>query len=562
MDEPPNNLLGCELGIETVQGPRARNEDFAAALRADDTLICAIADGMGGHSGGREAAEICVRSVIDALIAQPATIGPRRACMVAIDPINSWIHAIGRRDPLLAHMGCTLTLAILRGRRIHVAHVGDTRLYRLRDGNLDCLTQDHTPGTPGTKNQLTRAIGLSDTARVDYDSHEIAVHDRYLLCSDGVHGGLDDRRLASLLGRRAAPARTAADIVESSMASGSGDNATALVLDVLSLPPFDALGASQTLAALPVIAPPRAGAVIDGYQLAQMLADGRYSRVFRAQDLRMGRKVIVKFPQPSVGADAALRQAFLREAMVANAVQSPFVGEILAPQPDRQSALYLVMPYYQGETLERRLLRGGPVPRAEGLDIATKLSKAVIALHRRGIIHRDIKPENVILEPGGGVSLIDLRVASLPRTEESSLVLNPGTPSYMAPELFKGAISSEQTDLYALGVTVYRLFAGGYPYGEVEPFSHPRFGRPVPLLTRRPDLPAWLDRVVMRAIMAEPGARSGDVLEYLFELEHGELRGAPGPATKRSLYERNPLRFWQVTAALFALLAIILLVER
>ncbi|MGH6841622.1 MAG: bifunctional protein-serine/threonine kinase/phosphatase, partial [Methylocella sp.] len=114
---------------------------------------------------------------------------------------------------------------------------------------------------------------------------------------------------------------------------------------------------------------------------------------------------------------------------------------------------------------------------------------------------------------------------------------------------------------YALGVTVYRAFCGGYPYGEIEPFSTPRFGKPQPLCGRRPDLPAWLDAALLRAVAADTRDRFGDVLEFAFELENGAVRGKPlGPRNKKSLYDRNPLIFWQgISFCLFVLLIISLM---
>ena len=127
-------------------------------------------------------------------------------------------------------------------------------------------------------------------------------------------------------------------------------------------------------------------------------------------------------------------------------------------------------------------MRRPPVPLAAGLEIALKLTKAVAALHRAGIIHRDIKPENIMLETDGGLKLIDLGVARLRQFDEGESLEVPGTRSYMAPELFTGTPADESSDIFALGVTIYRMFTGGaYPYGEVEAFAQPRLGKATPL---------------------------------------------------------------------------------
>src|SRR6516162_6623048 len=106
------------------------------------------------------------------------------------------------------------------------------------------------------------------------------------------------------------------------------------------------------------------------------------------------------------------------------------------------------LPYYAGETLEQRLLRKPRIDLDNGLGIAIKLSKAVAALHRIGVIHRDIKPDNVILLPSGGLKLVDLGVARLPHLEDVPATAAPGTPSYMAPELFGGGAGDELTDQF------------------------------------------------------------------------------------------------------------------
>jgi serine/threonine protein kinase len=155
-----------------------------------------------------------------------------------------------------------------------------------------------------------------------------------------------------------------------------------------------------------------------------------------------------------------------------------------------------------------------------------------------------------MLEPDGGLKLIDLGVARLRRFEEGESLEVPGTRSYMAPELFAGTAADESTDLFALGVTVFRMFTGGaYPYGEVEPFAQPRFGKPGALAKLRPDLPAWLEKSIASAIAVDRRERFADAIEFGFELEHGSLRAVPQVIERPSLYDRNPVRFWQFIAA-------------
>jgi len=212
------------------------------------------------------------------------------------------------------------------------------------------------------------------------------------------------------------------------------------------------------------------------------------------------------------------------------------------------------MPHYVGETLEQRLCRRPRIDLKEGIEIGIRLAKAAYALHRAEVIHRDIKPDNVLLESQQGLKLLDLGAARLLAWDQGGAQTTPGTPSYMAPELFSGASGDIASDVYALGVTLYRMFSGGhYPYGEVEPFfdtalsaSHlagtapPRSAGLVGQSARQ-----GLRRESARALRRCHGAG----------LRVGERLGAGSGSVTRKvpLIERNPVRFWQGISALLAL---------
>ncbi len=546
------NQLEVRFGQASERGRRETNDDFAAVREAEGesrTLTAAIADGVSG-AGGRLAAETVVRGFLDGFQSEPVTLGVDRAATRVLSAMNRWVHAQGQQDVMRRGMATTFTAAILRGRRLHVVHVGDTRAYRLRDGVLTLLTRDHTRDHPDLRHVLVRAVGLEESVRADYVAHDLKTHDRYLLCCDGVHATLNPERLRQLLAERTAPAEAAQHIVTAALEAGSHDNATAVVLDVLAVPAAERLDLEAAMADLPILELPKAGERVDGFHLTEQVSDGRYSRLFRAQDPASGREVIVKFPHPRVIAEDAYRKAFVREAWVASQVRSPFVGEVIELPGGRQTRLYSVMPYYPGETLEQRLKRAPRVTLEEGARLGMLLAKAVYALNRRDIVHRDIKPDNVMLTADGGLRLLDLGVARLPGLEVAPDEAIPGTPSYMAPELFDGQAGDARSDVYALGVTLYRLFSGHYPYGEVEAFTRPRFTKRTPLNQQRPDLPAWLDALLARATAVDPAQRFGDAMELAIELEHNLAHAPRVMMQRQSFYERDPLRFWKVVSLL------------
>ena len=191
--------------------------------------MAAIADGIGGAKGGRVAAEMAVRGFLDGFCDLPETMEVRRAAARIVNALNGWIHSQGHHDPELAGMGCTFTALVLRGRVAHVLHVGDTRAYRLRGDRLTCLTTDHAreDGT-GRSRILYRALGVEAEVRLDYAAQPVALHDRFLLCSDGVHAFLTDESIADILRERSAPGDTARALVAAALQSGSTDNSTRL----------------------------------------------------------------------------------------------------------------------------------------------------------------------------------------------------------------------------------------------------------------------------------------------------------------------------------------------
>jgi serine/threonine protein phosphatase PrpC len=559
----------ASVGFSSKTGPRKDNEDFAGALIGAELpeprqeVVAAIADGIGGAKGGRTAAETAVRGFLDGFCDLPETMEVQRAGARILSALNGWINTLGRQDPALAGMGCTFTALVLRGRLAHLLHVGDTRAYRFSRDRLTCLTTDHVrqDGAGGART-LTRALGVEPEVRLDYATQPVALHDRFLLCSDGVHGFLAEAEIVEILRERSAPEDTAGALVAAALQAGGADNCTAMVLDVVALPTAGSADIGAAVMQLPIIPVPVTGETIDGFVLKALISDGRYSRLFGAEDEIEGGSVALKFPKPQIASVAAYHAAFVREAWVGARVHNPSIGRVIELPPGRQTSLYTVMPFYQGELLETRMAHPPMLGLEEGRNITVTLARAAATLHRAGIIHRDIKPDNVILEGGGSLKLIDLGVVRVPGLEEFPPENIPGTAAYMAPEMFEGEAGNEATDIYALGVTLFRAFTGAFPYGNPDATSPPRLSRPRDFSALRPDLPAWLAAVLGRAIAPDPARRFHDMTEFALEMEAGPPRAPAAMARPRTLYERAPLRFWQGLAALLALALLAMLLVR
>jgi serine/threonine protein phosphatase PrpC len=548
----------ASVGFSSDAGPRGSNEDFAGAVFGSELpeprhdVVAAIADGIGSAKGGRAAAETAVRGFLDGFTELPETIEVRNAGPRVLGPLNSWIHEQGRHDTTLAGMGCTFTGLVLRGRSAHVLHIGDTRAYRLSGDRLIIMTTDHVrEGEPGRSGVLYRALGVESEVRLDYSSQPIARHDRFLLCSDGVHGFLTLEMIANIMRENSAAANVAHALVKTALQHGSTDNCTAMVLDVVDLPEAGSADVTASMMQLPIVAAPQVGETIDGFVLNALISDGHYTRLFLAVDESEGGEVVLKFPKPQAESVATFRRSFAREAWVGVRVNSPWVGRMVALPPGRQTCLYTVMPFYQGELLQTRISHAPILGLEEGRNIAIKLARAVEALHRADIIHRDINPDNVIIERNGSLKLIDLGVVRVPGLEDTSPGTIPGTPGYMAPEMYDGEAGNEATDIFALGITMFRAFTNEFPYGNA--LGGPPNGRPKALSNLRPDLPGWLEAALTRAVAIDPADRFADTVEFALEMEVGPARAPVEERRPRTLYERAPVRFWQGVAALLAL---------
>lgn len=223
--------MRADVGICCQCGPRARNEDCAASVRDGGALLAAVADGVTFGGGGLEAARSTVGVLMSDFFAAPADWPASRSFERILGAHSAWLAAHNRHRARGAAM-TTLTALAFDDRGWALAHVGDTRAWRLRDGAIEQLSGDHGFDDPALAGQLTRAIGLDDWVRIDHRDGDLRAGDAYLLTSDGVHGTLSGEQLLALAGGAATAQQAADAIVSAALAAGSTDNATALVVRV------------------------------------------------------------------------------------------------------------------------------------------------------------------------------------------------------------------------------------------------------------------------------------------------------------------------------------------
>ncbi len=552
--------LTVDVGYSSLTGPRPRNEDFCGVVTPTGSdldakgILAAVADGVGGHEGGREAAEATVRGLLGDYYATPETWAVPQALDTVLTAANRWLIAQGAVRKELSGMATTLSAVVLRGRRYVTAHVGDSRIYLLRDGALLRLTSDHVWEHPDMRTVLKRAVGLDGHLQVDFGEGELAANDVFLLASDGVWNSLGDVRLTELLLRHADAQEAASAIADTAESGGAADNCTAVVLRVAQLPSSDSVRDWLTQGRdLPL--PPRLkpGQLIDGLQVESLLHESLATLLYRVRDAESGQQLVLKTLRLESN-DSEAAAALMHEEWLARRVVSHYFPQVV--QREARRHLYYLMSWHEGASLQAQLDTDHHFSAAEAVQLGLRLLKGVAALHRLGIVHRDIKPANLHAGQDGRLRILDLGVAASDGAEFSE-INNPGTPSYMAPERYAGAAASVSSDLYACGVTVYHLLTRKYPYGEVEPFQNPKFGDPLPPSRYRPDLPGWLEEVLLKAVAREPKNRFETAEEFLLALERGERAGLRVPR-RTPLAERNAVGFWRAVAAMLLLVNLIL----
>lgn len=549
--------LQLTFGEASATGPRAENQDAirvvtpAPALAASKGLLFALADGVSQCADGGLAARATLQALALDYYATPETWAVAQSLDRLLVAHNRWLQANGGGQPLLT----TLTALVLRGRRFTLAHVGDCRAYRWHEGSLERLSEDHVWEQPGMQHVLKRAMGLDQHLVVDYLEGELREGEAFLLVSDGVWSTLGDRGINNMLADETDPTAACKALVAAAHLAGSQDNASALLVQVQTLPENDLADTLAQLEHWPLPPKLRDGQLFEGWQVERLLAESRQSLVYRVRDNQSRRWLLKTLPpsrhdEPQAGPALLLEEWFLRRVAGRHFAEAH-------PLPQRQH-LYYVQREHSGQTLAEHLRLSGQLALPEWLELAPRLLKALGMLHRRNILHRDIKPENLLWCDDGELRVLDFGLAYCPglsRDESHSL---PGTPSYIAPEAFSGGKPGPQQDIYAAGVTLYHLLTGHYPYGEIEAFQHPRFGKPTAPSRYRPDLPAWLDDCLLRAVASNPAERFETAEEWLLALEQGERQALS--VRPRPLLEREPLKVWRAVALTSLLLNLVLLV--
>ena len=567
--------LKISIGSASDKGIKARNEDFLGARIPEGAQLIhkgvtvAIADGMSGSDAGHEASHCCVASFLSDYYSTPDSWSVKQAGQKILSATNSWLYSQGqKRYDSIKGMVSTLSILVLKSNTAHIFHIGDSRIYRLRKGNLEQMTRDHRIWISEEKNYLNRAMGIEPRLEVDYKAFSLEQGDMFFTSTDGVHDFIDEKTLKSLLQSGDDLAQIAQRIVHQASANKSDDNLSCQVLRIEEIPLVKEDEILRRYANLPFPPPLEKGMILDAYRIQAELHASKRTQIYRALDTKTDTLVILKTPSVLFEDDTHYIEHFLHEEWAGKRIKHENVLKVL--DTDRvKTCIYYATEFIDGITL-REWIDSHPKPYIrEVRQIIEQVAKGLRAFHRMEMLHQDLKPENIIIDKQGTVKIIDFGSVKIAGIAEMTPLENHqdenvlGTLNYTAPEYHLGQRGTTKSDLYSLGVITYEMINGALPFGVDMPEKSNKITLAklmyVPSFHKNAMVPIWIDGALKKATSIYPQARYEEISEFIHDLS------TPNPLflkeAERSipLIERNPISFWKGLSSILLLINLVLL---
>ena len=522
--------LKVTVGQFSDRGSKPTNQD-CCGVKIPDEVLCqtkgiaiAIADGISSSEHSQEASSACITGFLADYFSTPETWSVKKSVQQVLTALNGWLYNQGKQERN-RHKGhvTTLSALILKSTTCHVIHIGDSRIYQLREGYLKQLTIDHKTWVSKEKNYLSRAMGADTHLEIDYSKHSIEQGDIYILTTDGTHEYVSEEVLIKIIHENRDNLDKAAEIiVRQAQTNDSPDNVTCQLIEINELPSQDPNDVFQQLTELPFPPELAEGMIIDGYRVIREVNSSSRSQLYLVEDTETGMKLILKTPSVNYEDDPAYIDRFIREEWIGRRINNQHVVKVYEPTR-RRRFLYLISEFLEGSTL-RQWMRDHADPELEEVRILVEqIAKGLQAFHRLEMLHQDLKPENILIDPAGTVKLIDFGSTKVAGIAEISTPIAQtnllGTKNYTAPEYANDQPGSNRSDIYSLGVITYEMLSGKLPYGEMpNNWKKKNLAAEMhytPLTDHNSSVPKWLSATLKKVIHPDPNQRYEELSEFL-----------------------------------------------
>ncbi|MDP2178885.1 bifunctional protein-serine/threonine kinase/phosphatase [Methylicorpusculum sp.] len=569
--------LKISVGQHSDKGRKVINQDFHGVYSPKEPLLSAkgiaiaLADGISSSDVSHIASEATVKGFLEDYYCTSEAWSVKKSAQRVLTATNSWLHSQSQQSQYRYDKDrgyvCTLSAMVIKSTTAHIFHVGDTRIYRLHENGLEQLTHDHRFWLSKDKSYLSRALGINPYLEIDYQTLSVDEGDIFVFATDGIYEFTPDLFIINAIHQYGNDLDAAAKaIVDDAYQLGSTDNLTVQIVRIEELPSQDAKELYQQLTELPFPPMLEARTVFDGYTIIREVHASSRSHVYLVVDSETDRPVILKTPSIDFRDDPAYLERFLMEEWIARRINSAYV---LKPclQTRKRHFLYIAMEFIDGQTLTQWMI-DNPKPDLETVrGIVEQIAKGLRAFHRLEMLHQDLRPGNIMIDKTGTVKIIDFgstRVAGIMEItspiERSNLL---GTAQYTAPEYLLGESGSSGSDVFSLGVIAYQMLTGSLPYGtqvaKTKTRAEQRKLKYQTLFEKSPEIPAWIDEAIRKAVHPEPHKRYQEVSEFIFDLRHPNQDYLN--KTRPPLMERNPVLFWKCVCLILSFIIALLLVK-
>jgi len=530
---------------------RKVNEDFVGfwqpeeeAERLQRGAIAVVADGVGGLNKG----EVASRMAGEAAIAlfkriNPANT-PKQILRQIFETANLGLYEAGMADPQKGRMATTLSVCIFRDKELSIGHVGDTRVYIVRQEQLRRLTDDHSYTAMQVKlrliseheakasrlrSMLTRSLGPEPIVQFDFKRLKLMSRDRVVQCTDGLYCFLNDGEISEGVDRLNMD-EICPYLVALAERRGTDDNLTVQVVQVDRLvepkydQPISILKKTGGTIPISMTNEVKPGEILDTrFEIDSVISRSGMASIYKAKDLQTGQPVAIKIPYMQLESDPAAFSRFQREAEIGELLNHPnIIKFIKVPNKSRQ---YIVTEYLEGKSLSDVMNEVQPLPIPDAVQIASYVCGALAHMHEHKVVHRDLKPQNIMICDDGSLRIIDFGIAKsteMRRLTFAGFTPAMGTPDYMAPEQVKGKRGDERTDIYSLGAVLYEMTTGSVPFEGPNPFivMNSRIsGDPIAPRKVNPQISEELEEIILHAMEREPYKRYQSAAAMKAELD-------------------------------------------